>query len=115
MSNFLIKYHYLLMYLSLVLFGIINSTASLTSGMYIILIVSVLVWGAVSIINKHYLRIIHTVRVVANCLTLIIMMVLLTLQSVAVLNPSQTTTPALTGLIFIFLALTLNLAVFLKI
>lgn len=115
LRSFLIKHHYLILYLFLILFAVVNSSASITSGMEIILLVSVLAWALMVTINRHYLRTIHTVRNIINSVVLCVCLILLILQSINISNPQQTSTPAIIGLVFISSGLTINVVVFVRV
>ena len=83
--------------------------------MYILVLISTIGWALLVAINKHYLRIIHTVRIIVNCTVLSIFMVLMTVQSVNVNNPQQNSAPAIAGLVFILVTIVFNSAVFVRI
>ena len=109
------KNHYIILYFLFYLFAILNSLATLNSGMYILLIVFSIAWTLLVTINHHYYRKTHTIRSVINCVSLVIFMILLTVQSVNVSNPQQNSIPAISGLVFLFITITINIITFIRI
>ena len=110
----MVKYHYLLLYLSLVLFAILNSVATINSAMFVLLIVFTIGWIILVVVNKHYLRRLHTVRAAINGVVLVVFMILMIVQSVNVSSPQQNSGPAIVGLVFLYGSVLFNSVVFVR-
>lgn len=75
-ANFLVKYHYLLLYFFLIVFGVINAAGDIGSALYLAVAVGAIVWFGVVYMNGNYLRTIHSIRSGLNTLTLVVGMIL---------------------------------------
>lgn len=111
-ANALVKYHYLILFTSFAIFGIVNSFTSLTKVMFILVMLTTLLWGVLIFINNHYYRKAHRVRSVMNTVCVIVLMIVLLLQSLSITNPSQTVAPAVVGLSVLFVGLVINWVIF---
>lgn len=97
------------------LYSLVNSLTSLGIAFYIILIVGAITWNVVTLINRTYLRKGHAVRVTINTICFIAMMILLLLQTINVVDPSQIISPSLIGLVILSVTLGINVGVFINI
>lgn len=112
MANFIVKYHYLLLYVSLLGFAVANAASNFGSGLYLAVAVCCILWFGVVFINGNYLRMIHTARSGINTLALVVTMILQLLQALNISNPSQNKTPAIIAVTTLFAALLVNMGVF---
>lgn len=96
-------------------FAIANAMSTNGLAVYISVAVCALIWAIIAIVNKTYLRTAHTVRVSFNSLCLIVFMILLILQSLNIVDPSQNLVPSLFGLTLLTVNLVINFTVFARI
>lgn len=114
-SNILVKYHYLLMYLMLLVLALVNALSSIGPAFFMLVMLGSLVWAIGIFVNGTYLRVVHTVRACLNALFLMVMMILLLLQSLNVVDPSQNVAPSIIGLVVLSLNLIVSALIFTRI
>ena len=115
MGNCLVKYHYFILYLLFVVFGILNGGVEVGIVANVALIIGTLIWGTLVTVNGHYLRKEHAVRAVVNCIAVVIAMVVLAVQGTSLIASSQTLSPAVIILTLLYLSFGVNVAFFIKI
>ena len=82
--------------------------------MFVLLIVFTIGWIILVVVNKHYLRTVHTVRAAINGVVLVVFMILMIVQSVNVSSPQQNSGPAIVGLVFLYGSVLFNSIVFVR-
>ena len=115
LSNFMLKYHYLLIFTFMSIFAIINALSNIGTALYLSVAVGAVVWWVSIAINGNYLRKLHVVRAAINTVCLMTTMITLLLQTLNILNPSQNITAPLVGLSLLFASLIFNTTVLVRI
>ena len=115
LSNFLIKYHYLLIFVLMLIFAVVDAVASIGAGLYLSVAIGALLWWVATAVNGNYLRKLHTARSAINTLCLITTMVTLLVQTLNILNPSQNIIAPLIGLSMLFLSLIFHVSILVRI
>jgi hypothetical protein len=115
MGNCLVKYHYFMLYVLFIVFGVANGGLDLGIAVNIAVIIGTMIWGTLIVVNGHYLRKEHTVRAVFNCISVIIVMALLAIQGTSLIASTQNITPSTIVLTVLYLSFGVNAAVFIRI
>lgn len=103
------------MYLLLLVLALVNALSSIGTGFFMLVLLGSLVWAIGIFVNGTYLRTAHTVRACLNALFLMVMMILLLLQSLNVVDPSQNVVPSIIGLVVLSLNLIVSALIFTRI
>lgn len=114
-GNIFIKYYYLFLFLLFGIFAIVDGALFIGAAFYIILISFAIVFLVLLLLFRIYFRKANIVRVVLNLVTIIVISILYLLQSLMFNNQSQILAIPVIGLALLYITVTVNAAIFIRI